>query len=196
MALKQGNGLHAWEIAVIKKHVGESRRQSRSLYREEFDDLVQECLLHWLNVRERLAVESGGPPIGYMARVVHNKLIDLAREREADKRRGDQEAVSLDDRLGESEDAPTFADLVDAEQGREPGERDRVDPIDIHIDVTDVMRRLTPEQQRLCELLGAQGLSIKEAAEKLRIPRATLYEEIRRIRTIFSRHGLDDYLRP
>ena len=196
MALKQGRGLHAWEIAVIKKLVGEFRRQSRSMHREEFDDLVQECLLHWLNVRERVAVESGGPPIGYMARVIRNKLIDLAREREADKRRGDQETVSLDDKVGESEDAPTFADLVDAEQGRETGDRERFDPIDIHIDVADVMRRLTPEQQRLCELLGAQGLSIKEAAEKLRIPRATLYEEIRRIRTIFARHGLDDYLRP
>ena len=196
MALKQGNGLHAWEIAVTRKLVGESRRQSRSLYREEFDDLMQECLLHWLSVRERAVPEPGGPPIGYMARVIRNKLIDLAREREADKRRGDQETVSLDDTLGESENAPSFADLVDAEQGREPGGRERFDPVDIHIDVANVMRRLTPEQRRLCELLGAQGLSIKEAAEKLGIPRATLYEEIRRIRTIFARHGLDDYLRP
>jgi RNA polymerase sigma-70 factor (ECF subfamily) len=60
----------------------------------------------------------------------------------------------------------------------------------------EVMSRLTPEQRRLCELLGEQGLSIKEAAEKLRIPRATLYEEIRRIRRIFALYGLDDYLQP
>ena len=196
MALKQGNGLQGWEIAVTKKLIGEFRRQSRSLYREEFDDLVQECLLHWLNVRERVATGPGGPPIGYMARVVRNKLIDLARERETDKRRGDQETVSLDDPLGESEDAPTYADLVDAEQGRDLGGQESFDPADIRIDVTEVMRRLTPEQRRLCELLGAQGLSIKEAAEKLRIPRATLYEEIKRIRKIFAQHGLDDYLQP
>ena len=196
MALKQGNGLHAWEIAVTRKLVGEFRRRSRSLYREEFDDLVQECLLHWLNVRERVAPDPGGPPIAYMARVVRNKLIDLARELETDKRRGDQHSVSLDDTLGESEDAPTYADQIDAEQAREQGDCERCDPIDIHLDVTDVMRRLTSEQRRLCELLGAQGLSIKEAAERLRIPRATLYEEIKRIRAIFARHGLDDYLRP
>ena len=196
MALEQGNGLHAWEIAVTRKLVGEFRRRSRSLYREEFDDLVQECLLHWLNVRERVAPDPGGPPIAYMARVVRNKLIDLARELETDKRRGDQHSVSLDDTLGESEDAPTYADQIDAEQAREQGDCERCDPIDIHLDVTDVMRRLTSEQRRLCELLGAQGLSIKEAAERLRIPRATLYEEIKRIRAIFARHGLDDYLRP
>lgn len=41
MALKAGEGLQRWEIAVTKKLVGEFRRRSRSLAREEFDDLVQ-----------------------------------------------------------------------------------------------------------------------------------------------------------
>jgi DNA-directed RNA polymerase specialized sigma24 family protein len=79
MALKQGNGLQGWEIAVTKKLIGEFRRRSRSLYREEFDDLLQECLMHWLEVRQQLVPDPGGPPIAYMARVVRNKLIDLAR---------------------------------------------------------------------------------------------------------------------
>ena len=109
MALKQGNGLQGWEIAVTKKLIGEFRRRSRSLYREEFDDLLQECLMHWLEVRQQLVPDPGGPPIAYMARVVRNKLIDLARERETDKRRGDQETVSLDDTVGDSEEAPCRA---------------------------------------------------------------------------------------
>ena len=41
MALKAGEGLQRWEIAVTKKLVGEFRRRSRSLAREEFDDLMQ-----------------------------------------------------------------------------------------------------------------------------------------------------------
>jgi len=44
MALRHGDGLEKWEIAVTKKLVGEFRRRSRSLAREEFDDLVQDCL--------------------------------------------------------------------------------------------------------------------------------------------------------
>ena len=44
-------------------------------------------------------------------------------------------------------------------------------------------------------MLGEEGLSVKEVAEQLRIPRGTLYEEIKRIRKVFADHGLDDYLR-
>jgi predicted DNA-binding protein YlxM (UPF0122 family) len=47
----------------------------------------------------------------------------------------------------------------------------------------------------LCLLLGEEGLSIKEAAEQLQIPRGTLYEEIKRIRKVFADHGLGDYLK-
>mgnify|MGYP002336485206 CR=1 FL=1 len=35
----------------------------------------------------------------------------------------------------------------------------------------------------------------KEAAERLRIPRGTLYEEIKRIRRVFADQGLGDYLK-
>ena len=40
-----------------------------------------------------------------------------------------------------------------------------------------------------------EGLSIKEAAERLRIPRGTLYEDIKRIRRIFDQQGLGNYLK-
>ncbi|HNQ03880.1 MAG TPA: sigma factor [Thiobacillaceae bacterium] len=76
--------------------MGEFRRRSRSLAREEFDDLVQECLAHWIVVRRKLAPDPGAPPTAYMAQVVRNKLTDLIREQAAEKRAGDQEALSLD----------------------------------------------------------------------------------------------------
>ena len=61
--------------------VGEFRRRSRSLEREEFDDLVQECLAHWIVVRRKLAPDPDAPPVGYMAQVIRNKLTDLIRGR-------------------------------------------------------------------------------------------------------------------
>lgn len=112
MALKAREGLQRWEIAVTKKLVGELRRRSRSLARQEFDDLVQECLAHWIVVRRKLAPDPGAPPAAYMAQVVRNKLTDLIREQAAEKRAGEQEALSLDAALDGSDDGLTLADLL------------------------------------------------------------------------------------
>ena len=130
-----------------------------------------------------------------MARVMRNKLIDLAREREAAKRKGDLDSVSLDDTLNASDDAPTFAELFDAVRSDEQSAESVLDPSDARIDIAKVMSKLTSRQRRLCVLLGEQGFSIKETAERLRIPRGTLYEEIKRIRKVFADHGLGDYLK-
>ncbi len=191
MAFRYGDGLQQWEIAVAKKLVGEFRRRSRGLEREEFDDLLQECLVHWIEVRGRLGPSLDGPPIAYMTRVVRNKLLDMLREQGATKRGGDAETLSLDAALGDDDDAPTFADLIDAASIGTAGEntKDR----DARIDIARAMQKLTPRQRRLCAMLGEEGLSIKEAAARLRIPRGTLYEEIKRIRKVFADHGLGDY---
>jgi len=195
MALRYGEGLQQWEIAVAKKLVGEFRRRSRSLEREEFDDLLQECLAHWIEVRRKLDHDPDGPPIAYMARVLRNKLTDLVREAETSKRGGNLEAVSLDAAVGESDDAPALADLLDASASVPSGTESGIDRNDARLDIARAMQRLTPLQQRLCAMLGEEGLSIKEAAARLRIPRGTLYEEIKRIRKVFADQGLGAYLR-
>lgn len=195
MALKAGEGLQRWEIAVTKKLVGEFRRRSRSLEREEFDDLMQECLAHWIVVRRKLAPDPDAPPVGYMAQVIRNKLTDLIREREADKRAGEQEALSLDAALDGSDDGLTLADLLADEDSAQQDEAGAVDRHDALIDIGRALARLTPVQRQLCLMLGEEGLSVKEAAERLRIPRGSLYEEIKRIRRVFADQGLGDYLK-
>jgi hypothetical protein len=82
MALKRGDELQGWEIAVAKKLIGEFRRRSRSLNREDFDDLLQECLTHWLEVRQKVDPDPNGPPIGYMARAVSGCHCHLRRQRD------------------------------------------------------------------------------------------------------------------
>ena len=193
MAFGYGNGIQQWEIAVAKKLVGEFRRRSRRLEREEFDDLLQDCLTHWVEVRARLTPSADDPPIAYMARVLRNKLTDLIREQGATKRGGDLDTVSLDAPVGDDDDAPTFADLIDVATSGATGEAAIGEDRDARIDIARAMKKLTPRQRRVCALLGEEGLSIKEAAVRLRIPRGTLYEEIKRIRKVFADHGLGDY---
>ena len=195
MGLKAGEGLQRWEIAVTKTLVGEFRRRSRSLEREEFDDLMQECLAHWIVVRRKLAPDPDAPPVGYMAQVIRNKLTDLIRERAADKRAGEQEALSLDAALDGSDDGLTLADLLADDESAQRDEAGVVDRHHARIDIDRALARLTPVQRQLCRMLGEEGLTIKEAAERLRIPRGTLYEEIKRIRKVFADQGLGDYLK-
>lgn len=195
MALRPGVGLYKWEIAVAKKLVGEYRRRSRILGRHEFDDLVQDCLLHWIGVRRKLAPDPDNPPVGYMAQVLRNKLTDLMREQGAEKRAGDLGLVSLDATVDGSEDGVTFAESLDASESAQSGEDCETHRHHMRMDLLRALVRLTPSQQRLCLMLGEEGLSIKEAAEQLRIPRGTLYEEIKRIRKVFAEHGLGDYLK-
>ncbi|MCC6243937.1 MAG: sigma-70 family RNA polymerase sigma factor, partial [Gemmatimonadaceae bacterium] len=66
---------------------------------------------------------------------------------------------------------------------------------DTELDVARAVERLTPMQRRICTMIGEEGLSVKETAERLRIPRGTLYEELKRIRQTFSIQGLGDYLK-
>jgi RNA polymerase sigma factor (sigma-70 family) len=195
MVLKPGDGLDKWEIAVAKKLVGEFRRRSRILRRDEFDDLVQDCLLHWTGVRRKLAPDPDNPPVGYMAQVLRNKLTDSMREQGAEKRAGDLGMVSLDATIDGSEDGMTLAESLATAESAQSGEGGETCHRHLHIDLLRALALLTPAQQHLCRMLGEEGLSIKETAELLRVPRGTLYEDIKRIRKLFADRRLDDYLK-
>ena len=194
MALRPGVGLDGWEIAVAKKLVGEYRRRSRILERYEFEDLVQDCLLHWITVRGSLDRDPANPPLGYMATVLRNWLADLVRKRGTDKRSGDLDTPSLDASIDGSDDGMTLAELLDVSQSRDSA-GDGETHHHMHLDLLRACAHLTPAQQRLCLMLGEDGLSVKAAAEQLGIPRGTLYEEINRIRKLFADHGMEIYLR-
>ena len=194
MALRPGVGLDGWEIAVAKKLVGEYRRRSRILERYEFEDLVQDCLLHWITVRGSLDRDPANPPLGYMATVLRNWLADLVRKRGTDKRSGDLDTPSLDASIDGSDDGMTLAELLDVSQSRDSA-GDGETRHHMHLDLLRTCAHLTPAQQRLCLMLGEEGLSVKAAAEQLGIPRGTLYEEINRIRKLFADHGMEIYLR-
>ena len=165
MALKPGNGLANWELSVTTKLVGEYRRRSQILERCEFDDLVQDCLLHWITVRRSLDCDPANRPLGYIAKVLRIWLADLVRERGTDKRAGDLDTPSLDATTDGSEDGMTLAELLDAPQSGDPA-GDGETCHHIHLELLRNCANLTPAQQRLCLMLVEEGLSVKAAAEQ------------------------------
>jgi len=153
---------------------------------------MQECLVHWLSVRGDIDPSRATTRTAFMARVVHNKLMDLVRERESDKRKAGYDSISLDEPLGEQEDSSRVLDLIDQAHGEGA---DRIVADDARLDLEKAFARLTPRQRQLCQLLGEEGLNVQEASRRLGLPRATLYDELKRIRKVFAELGLEDYLK-
>jgi len=182
-----------WEIALAKKVVHEFQGKWRGLAREDFDDLLQESLTHWYFARDDYDPTRAASFKTFMARVIRNKLTDLVRERGSDKRKIAHLTISLDEPLGDDEDSPALIDKIDA-QTISDGASNPFLGTHLKIDLSRASEKLTPQQRQLCCLLGEKGLTVKEASEYLKTPRSTLYDELKRIRTIFRKEGLEEYL--
>jgi len=172
------------EVACAKALVREWCGEGKRFEPDEFDDLLQQVLTHWWQVRHRYDATREASILSYMRAVVGRKLVDLGRERDAEKRRVLSEALSLDAPVGEDEDSETFGDLQEAPAGPDCG---------LSHDLTTAVNGLTGRQQRICEL-WSQGVSVTAISEALGTSRSTIHDEIQRIRRHFTDRGLADYL--
>ena len=182
MGLFYGDLFTDWEIAIAKSLVRKFQESYTWLKGFDFEDLLQECLFHWYLHRASYQEGKGASIKTYMATVLKNQLQLILREQQADKRKTIHEAISLDERVGDSE--TPLADLITDNQSAADDS--------LRLDVEAIVRTLTPLQREVCQLL-AQEFSVKKLAELLRKPRSTVRDEIKRIRNIFSQKGLKDY---
>ena len=180
--LSYGDLFESWEIAVAKKAVAHFQAKYPWLQGLDFNDLLQECLIHWYFNRARFEEGKRASITTFMAKVVSVQLQLILRKELSDKRRAGHLTESLDKPLGGGE--TTLADVIPADE--------TWSSISIHIDVRSALEELTPLQRRICNLLG-QGYSVKGVAEMLGKPRSTVRDELKRINQVFYRIGLKDY---
>jgi len=176
-----------WEIALVQLLVYDFLSSRTAIPGFEADDLVQECLLHWWSQRQRYNETRGASKKTFMRRVVKARLIDIERTMKAGKRGGGHHPLSLDGPLSrEAGEGRTLGDTVPA------GETD----IEVMSSVIreHLLSRLTPGQRRLVVGLEA-GMGMSEMSKRLQVPRATLYDELERIRRVFRDEGLEEFLR-
>ncbi len=181
--LDYGGLFQDWEIAVAKKLINKFRESWESLKYECFDDLLQECLIHWYLKKGKYDPKREASMKTYMGRIMRNKLTDLVREKESDKRKISHLAFSLDEPLGD-ENGPTLIDKIEEGAANDISIEPSSD-IDISTDLRKALEKLKPKQKKLCHLLGREGFTVKEASEYLKTPRSTVYDELKRIREIF-----------
>ena len=115
--------------------------------------------------------------------------MDIIESKHRKKRKTIYQTFSLDDPSFQRDEEDNIKQiLADEECFRES----------YKCDIGDVLRRakekLSRRQKELCRMLQVDGLNLKQASEKLNIPRTTVYEEVFRIRDVFREEGLKDYL--
>lgn len=189
MSLNYGSLFESWELAVAKKIIATHRKEWKCLEREGFDDLLQECLMHWMDVRDNYDPGRDASRRTFMAKVVKNKLFNIIEKATAEKRKTIYESISLDDSLDSEEDSPALKDKITGADDVPPQLKS-----ELKIELSRAFQKLTPQQQKLCKLLGEGGLSVSEASREMKKHRRHLYREIARIREVFEKEGLKDYL--
>ena len=192
-------GWEAWEVPLAKNLVNKFKNETfvskkgvvcewRLLFRHEsFEDLMYEVLTHWSLVRETFDASKDASKETYMWRVIENKLLHIVEKLMSNKRRASAEAVSLDEHISEDEDSPTYADRI-------PADENYVNKMQLKIELSWVLQELLPMHQKICRF-KKEGFTNKEISKVLRISETKVCEEIKRIRVIFRKKGLHNYLK-
>lgn len=192
-----GNLFQEWEIKEATKLVYAFKRKNESLKKEDVEDLLQECLIEWFPVRNQYDPNRKGfrkrkvSQKTFMINVIKNRLIEIVRKKEADIRKVDYLSVSLNETTENDDKVSTLMDEVSKSKDisnvfLETG---------LKLGLAKASKKLTPQQKKLCRLLGKKGLSINAACKHFKKSRSHVYREAIRIRTVFKKAGLKGYLK-
>lgn len=189
----QSDEFETWELELAKQVIRDflaSRLPSPGL---EFDDLLQECLLHWWRQRNAYKETRGASPKTYMRTVLRAKLLDIERAAKAGKRGGGRSDHSFDSPFGTNEEGSTLRDVIP--DTKPHGDPEKVAERSALLQkINSVRRKLDLRQRRLLDGLMV-GSSMTELSRQLGVPRPTLYGESARIRKTFRDEGLEEFLR-
>jgi len=177
-----------WEIGVAKNVIEKLRKQWTCLEREDFDDLMQESLTHWCFAKDKYDPTAGANRQTFMSRVVQKHLQNIIQSLGRNKRKINQISVSLDQPIDETEKTTGLADIL-------PLVRPNHDAELLKSDIAQTLKKLTPRQQKLCELMLDSEANCSEHMEQMGVSRKLFYQEIKRIREVFQSEGLKNYLR-
>ncbi len=145
------------------------------------DDLIQDCLLHWVKVRHKYKPERNASKKTFLSIVVSNKLNNILEKVNSKSEEINKAVVSLN----KYETSRLDERIVNDKSYLLVG---------LASDLSDALSILTPTQRKLCGLLSQPGMNKKKAAKKLGIHRSLLYREMNRLKNIFEKEGFKEYL--
>jgi len=195
MANRRQAGYPDSEIARLIAKKAHKLSKCSEYQNNDFDDIMQELHLRWLEIRAQHESERGSI-VTYADIALNNHIRNMIASRRAQKRDDRRCTCSLDDPIDNgNEKGMTRHEVYDQDKyfgttgivNRPQRELD-----DLRIDVRRALGRLSPRQRELAMRLKTQ--KVTEAAQAMKIPRTTLYGWLERIRVVFAELGLDEYL--
>ena len=183
-----GTLFEKWEIAIAKKLVWKYCSSSKRLQRDGQYDLLQEILIHWLDVKANYDPKRKATIKTYMWHIVENRLNNILDRVKAEGRKTIYESESLDIPR-KDEDGNVYTHRKRIEKANQYNTQ-----IGLENDLTKGIKNLTPQQQQIIRLLEKQ-FAKTEIAKTLKLHRATIDREIKRIRQQFEEKGLREYIK-
>jgi len=193
MELKYGELFEEWEISIAVKLVGQFRARWRVLGREDFEDLLQECLTHWFFRRDKYDPSRRANRRTFMGSVLTKKLEDLAKARMTDLRKASYGAYSLDAPIREGESERTFMDLID-DSTAEVNPEEAIFLIPLRVRIKRALDKLSDKEQMLCEL-RMKGLTMRDAYELMGISKDEAYKLREHIRKVCKNERIEGYFK-
>jgi RNA polymerase sigma factor (sigma-70 family) len=182
MSLAYGRLFSKWEINLAKKLIREYRRSYKALAKELEEDLLQECLTHLYYARRKIPPEEIRSNKSLVANVIKKKLNQIVRDHKRHKRL----VTSLTENLDEIEDL---------EEASSIDPREHLYKTELRTDLEKAFQKLNPIQKEICRLIIEEGLNPTDIARHLQIDRGTVYYELKLIRKIFQKEGMEEYLK-
>ncbi len=178
------------ELRVARSLVKKFQQTYKVLLREGFEDLLQECLTHWFFVKDNPDFQEVKAHKSFMEKVITNKLFDLMKANEREKRRTLYDSVSLDQMLDGEDNLEAVEALIKTDEDifKNLMKKEFLEAFD------RALEELSFKQKQVYRLLSEEGLNVNEISRFLKIPRSTIRDEIKRMREIFRNEGLEDYL--
>ena len=159
------------------------------------DDLEQELILDLLRRLPKYD-PSRAKRNTFIARLVDHKIANLIEAQKAVSRDYRRCTCSLNERF-KDEDVRVAERVEKLDQegyllgtGVEPGAAEELRAL--ALDVAAVVETLSPELRELCRRLGQE--TVTGISRDTGVPRATLYQSVKKLREIFADAGLENYL--
>lgn len=188
-----GSLFQDWEIGIAKRLINRFCADNKLQNPDDFNDLLMECLMHWLSKKNKYDPKHKASQKTFMATVIENKLCDIAERQQTDKRKIANLTDSLDKPLYNDSEATTLLDKINNDITFSSSEKSDLQ-VELKHDLSKAIPFLSPRQQKICYLFG-EGFSIQEIGKCLVTPRSSIYYEIKRIRKVFEDKGLKIYLK-